>query len=390
MLIFQNKGLIDLRSITTFGVSSKECKNPIGFFGTGLKYALAVITRLGGKVTIYRGETKHVFSSKKQTIRVNEFDVMHIDGKPMGFTTELGKTWEPWQAYRELACNTYDEDGKIFTAKKAGEFIKKGYTTIVVKCSELEEVYENNDIFVKGEKLEESHRIEIYPGTSDHIYYRGVKALSLSKPSLYTYNVLGKCDLTEDRTLKYTFEPVAHIESHLTNISTKEVLQKILSAKDSYFEYNFDFDGQHNFSKEFVDVCGKNYSKRTGFNQSAVAIYMKLARKDLSEKKVVISRNSNICLEKAIYFCKKIGYDVEEYPIHVVDHLGQGILGLAENDCIYLSNSIFLQGSKYVASTLIEEYIHLKEGFCDCSREMQTHLFDKIVTLGEQLTGEVL
>lgn len=35
MIVFKNKGLIDLRALTTFGVSSKVSENPIGIFGTG-------------------------------------------------------------------------------------------------------------------------------------------------------------------------------------------------------------------------------------------------------------------------------------------------------------------------------------------------------------------
>lgn len=40
--IFKNAGVIDPRAIATFGVSSKEGASPIGFFGTGLKYAVGV------------------------------------------------------------------------------------------------------------------------------------------------------------------------------------------------------------------------------------------------------------------------------------------------------------------------------------------------------------
>lgn len=45
MIIFRNKGVIDPKSITTFGVSSKENPGAIGFFGTGLKYAIAILLR---------------------------------------------------------------------------------------------------------------------------------------------------------------------------------------------------------------------------------------------------------------------------------------------------------------------------------------------------------
>ena len=47
MIVFENPGEIDIRSISTFGVSVKEGDNPIGFFGTGLKYAIVVLLRTG-------------------------------------------------------------------------------------------------------------------------------------------------------------------------------------------------------------------------------------------------------------------------------------------------------------------------------------------------------
>jgi hypothetical protein len=43
-----------------------------------------------------------------------------------------------------------------------------------------------------------------------------------------------------------------------------------------------------------------------------------------------------------------------------------------------------------VASTLIEEFLHLRHGWKDMSRELQTFLFDKLVSLGEELNGEPL
>ena len=46
-------GLIDLHGITTFGVCAKpEAENPIGYFGTGLKYALAFFLGEGLKLEL--------------------------------------------------------------------------------------------------------------------------------------------------------------------------------------------------------------------------------------------------------------------------------------------------------------------------------------------------
>ena len=55
-IVHSTPGLIDLRAFTTFGVNSKpNSKNPIGYFGTGLKYAVAVLARHKCPVTVWIG-----------------------------------------------------------------------------------------------------------------------------------------------------------------------------------------------------------------------------------------------------------------------------------------------------------------------------------------------
>src|SRR3954471_10625130 len=45
-VVFETKGKLDLRSLTVFGLNAKPTTtSPIGFFGTGLKYAVAVLSR---------------------------------------------------------------------------------------------------------------------------------------------------------------------------------------------------------------------------------------------------------------------------------------------------------------------------------------------------------
>ena len=96
---FRNRGLIDLRAVRTFGVSAKECENPIGFFGTGLKYAIAICLRLNCKVTLWRGTERYDFATREAEMRNATFRVITMNGEELSFTTDLGKTWEPWQGH---------------------------------------------------------------------------------------------------------------------------------------------------------------------------------------------------------------------------------------------------------------------------------------------------
>jgi len=113
MLLFENKGLIPEATITTMGVNAKIGDNPIGQFGTGLKYAIAIVLRLGGMITIYRGQKKLEFSLKTEIIRDKKFQIVCMNGRKLGFTDQLGLHWEAWMAYRELASNVKDEGGTV-------------------------------------------------------------------------------------------------------------------------------------------------------------------------------------------------------------------------------------------------------------------------------------
>ena len=95
MIVFENKGELDIRAIKTFGVNSKD--NPasaIGYFGTGLKYALAILLRAKHVVTIITGGKKYTFGVVTSKIRNYSFDIVTMNGEELGFTTELGKDWD--------------------------------------------------------------------------------------------------------------------------------------------------------------------------------------------------------------------------------------------------------------------------------------------------------
>ena len=94
-------------------------------------------------------------------------------------------------------------------------------------------------------------------------------------------------------------------------------------------------------------------------------------------------------LRKALNFCKEIGFDIQ-YEISVVESLGSDVLGMAKDDTVYIAHRAFMIGTKSVAGTLIEEHVHLKHGYEDCTRAMQNYFLDRMVSLGEQVVGEPL
>jgi len=110
---FMNNGNFDIRAMMTMGVSAKLSDSAIGFFGTGFKYAVAVILRGGGSVKVSTIDGVYEFTKKEEIIRDQKFDLVMINGSSAGFTTHMGINWEPWMAFRELFCNAKDEGGVI-------------------------------------------------------------------------------------------------------------------------------------------------------------------------------------------------------------------------------------------------------------------------------------
>ena len=197
--------------------------------------------------------------------------------------------------------------------------------------------------------------------------------------------------LTEDRTFKEPYMAEIWVERFIKNTAHGTMIKECVLAdpKDNW-EGRFSYSGA--YSEEFRDTVAELARKFTkNLNASARALVQKNDVKELiAGEKFTLSKLDSQRLSKSISFLSKLGYDVSEYPIHVTEYLGEGVLGCAQDGTIFLSKRVFMMGTKMVAGTVLEEYIHLKHGHSDCDRGMQNFLFDALMSLGEQVTGEVL
>lgn len=249
MLCFANPGEIDIRAVTTLGVSAKpETDSPIGFFGTGLKYAIAGVLRLGGRIEIWSGSSRFRFSAKDTKIRGHDFMLVKMDSqeaegrKDLGFTTDLGKHWAPWQIYRELRSNVEDENGRVWTEDMepcAGE------TMVKVWCEELDDCHANREEFwlEPSTLLWAGAGLEVHEKPSADVYYHRVRATHTTAGSAkyaFSYSLLGQQKLTEDRTFANDWEMRRAIATGLLACGNPEILQKVLSSTGA--EARLDFD----------------------------------------------------------------------------------------------------------------------------------------------------
>ena len=397
-IIFENDDEIDVRAITTFGINVKEHDNPIGFFGTGLKYALAILLRTGHEIVIQSGVDEYRFGTTPEEIRGKRFDIVTMQNgtgepAPLGFTVDVGKTWEVWMAYRELFCNCRDERGRVYE-NDGPPAATAGITRVSIRGEGIIQAHlTRNEFVLEGEPLFKTNLCEFHPGEADGVFYRGLRVMRFADGmrSINTYNLLVPVDLTEDRTAKYPWMVESMIRNAVIGSSDPRFIRRVLQAEKGRPEHSFDFSECYKSpSDEFLRVVELLARDRiTDINTSALSIYKDHARKQLTPDAAPLTGVRAIMLKRALEFSERLGFRID-YPIIVTEALGEGVLGLAEDGRIYLSSHCFLLGTKQVAATAIEEFVHLKHGFADCSRPFQDFLLNTVVTLGEEIQGEPL
>lgn len=392
-ICFENPGAIHPISFQTFGVSAKENENAIGFFGTGLKYAIAIVLRLGGTITICSDEDYYDFDTQLITVRGKEFEVVTCNGATLGFTTELGKTWEPWMAYRELYANCLDESGDIQLADSPRT--KKGHTCIYIGSAELMDAHNNShEVFLRSEPVFASPHGEIHRRSSSYIYYQGFRVAGLERPSTMTYNITRPVPLTEDRTLKYSWTAKDCVAQIISSCPEERIVREAFSGGVGAFEYEASFgDYSVQPTDDFMEIACRMHRKNPmSVPKSLDALIRDRAAKTIKLERSDMSSVDQQRLNKALAFAARLGYHADNYEIIIMDTLGPQVLAMArpEDQEIILSKRVFEMGTKQLAATLIEEIVHLRDDVLDCTRAMQDLLFDKIVSLGEQLTGELL
>jgi hypothetical protein len=404
-ICFSNAGEIDPRLITVMGTNVKAHADAIGTFGTGLKYAIAIVLRLKGEITIHTGKGVLTFDIVRDSIRGKEFEFILMNGhgseacaaddRILGFTTELGKLWQPWMAYRELYCNARDELGCAKLVEEIGE-PKAGFTRIYVDCEELLATHNAPESWLLPDNmapLEANSAFQAYPSLGNGAYYyRGIKVGKFSNAPMFTYNILQHMNLTEDRTLSEHQVDFAIKYGALEHSASKAFLKRLFlaSKEEGIHEAAFRYEPWYTPNPIALDVLRElRQTKRALLSPSLNAIAEQyLPQEDPTA--VALTRLQQATFDRACGFLTKLGFHLQHEVVFVETLGSQWISGLAQKERIYIPISTFGKGTKFLASTLLEEHLHLTQGLADESRELQDWLFDKVVSMGEELLGEPL
>lgn len=371
---FANQGLLDLDAVRIMGVSVKPGEQPIGYFGTGLKYAIATLLRTGHKITIRLNDENYNFSIEDTTIRGENFEVVHMNVEKLAFTTSLGKNWQVRDAYRELHSNCVDEGGTISDKPQNND------TVIIVTGPEIDEVYySRSELFLSSLPKFTQDNLEIHAGTSRWLYYRGVAVYKLPKSTRWTYNFLMKMDLTEDRTLRSMYDAGYKLETILPRVPDKEFAYTLLNPETDFQEQGSDWHMCSDPSEEFLDAIQEMIDNNNLSQAARTLLHRKRDVKDreavemtLAERKTMIS---------ACQMLRKLNALLKPEEVTVVEELGPNTVAIYKDSKIYVTRRCIANGRDFLAITLYEEWIHKTMGYPDESRGMQQFLFDKILQL---------
>ena len=385
MISFITPTALPIEAATTMGVSVKETDGAIGKFGTGLKYAIAGILRLNGRVEIQIDRDVYHFEARKSEIRGRDFWIIHCNDQACGFTTELGKHWEPWQLFRELASNTLDEGGR-WAAGNA--LASEGRTVIRVDCRTVEESEHEEGVFLpKSECLVRSTKgAQVYAGPSKHYYYKGIRAGSFPGGAPVTVDI-SNGDLSEDRLLDlsraeveltYAFRSATHFDESLLldvmqqsepgdfwNRHTNDYIWRSTTLPPGLLRFMSD-------RPKFIRHAGLRAVFDEHLRKGGVAKWQAI---ELSARHIAL-----LAMGESV--CESVGIDpIPRDKAHFTRDLGDSQLAVTCMDTrhVWFSTKIAAMGQDEFLCGYMEEAIHAMTGFADCTRSFQNMLLSLLV-----------
>lgn len=380
-VFFCNSEPIDLNAIAIMGVSVKTGDNPIGYFGTGLKFSIATLLRTGHRVTLYRDAEMIEFSVRAETIRGEEFNRVVMGDEPLGFTTHLGRNWEPWQAYRELRCNCTDEGGTISDERPRGTF----GTVFEVDGEAISQCHRNRrEIFLDSSPAFANDECAIHFGETRHAFYKGVRAHKHAQHAIFTYNITTDLELTEDRTAKHGFMVDYYAERALAECNDEDIVEQALMAPRRTYENNLTYANAGRPSAAFMDVAFR-LRHNSHCNLGAVKLWEKHAKVKVAYTEATLDAFDEQQIAAAIKLVSRLGVEIDRRDFMVVEGLGESIFGTVRGSRILIAKATLDFGIRFIASTLYEEWLHKKESLRDESRQLQNLLFEKLFSMTERV-----
>lgn len=404
---FENKGEIDINAFRLLGASTKEeDESKIGFWGSGLKYALAILLRNNIDIKCYSGNKEIKIGTRKTKMRGETYEVITINGTPTSITTQMGKDWELWFAVREIYSNLLDEGGCGVDVSDMVQGVTGKTSLFIEMTDEIKDIFDNFEYYF-GSNREVKYDLgeyKIYNKLRGLIYRMGIK-VGQEDNLLYDYEI-PDIKINESRVIPSSF----YLDQQLSKIWHEEANTEMIGRlvkEDCYEKNNMDWDWSNSFNDNWLTyLTGKTIIPR-----EAAGFFVD----DMSKAHFVLP--TNICSRLFQQFGNKLnikGYndtnqevfskeveisEIEKQRIDglknkigvkfpaidrmevIVSKLSVEELGTIIDGKIVLNENILSKGDDIIMETLVEEFIHMSSGADDRTRQFQDYAISMIISL---------
>ncbi|MEE8599104.1 MAG: hypothetical protein V3S69_06295, partial [Dehalococcoidales bacterium] len=302
------------------------------------------------------------------------------------FTTELGKNWSLWMAYRELAANAMDEPECVVTSGSRGA--ASGYTTFTAEGTMIDAVHNDRDsIFLTTEPKYRFDSVEFHDGrgVGRFIYYRGIRVFELPLQAMYNYNILDDVKLTEDRTLPALTKAYRAIAKAIVPCDHAGLIRQLLEAQQHYWESTIDYTWYFQTPGETFNAIVKHYIHTgTSFNKSARQLHKNHTERIPAPVTVQwesVPMANRRKLWAALTFWAKLGIGIPRDSIRVTDKLEKS-KGLVHEGTIYLSLHVLDRDMRQVSGIIYSLWAQQKH---KGAKDENSLLIDTIVDFGERV-----
>jgi hypothetical protein len=317
---------LDLRELFTLGLTTKRDGNKIGHKGSGLKFALALIHRLGSQLIVRVGQHDLKSVSVTEVIRGQEHQIIRLEGSSAGqpcriethITDKAGAdTWtEAWFALRELVQNALDEGGGWELVQDEGRYPDRGTCLLLSLTPPLLDAWNQRDNW-----MHPRHSEIIYEApTCTGLYYHGFKVYP-GEDWRWGYDVTGLIErekLSEDRQLR--------------NVNLDDLFKNIVKAcpelPPDFYEAILCPEGNAGLPADVANLQQGVYCLIERSNRNPGGFRMLNLEAAIEKKygpKVAYTTETNTDSPKH-YFARSAGYAVAPVP-----HYTKGILLYSEH-----------------------------------------------------------
>jgi hypothetical protein len=208
----------------TLGLTTKRDGTKIGHKGSGMKFALALVHRLGSHLVVRVGPHDLKSVAVAENIRGHEHRIIRLEGTAAGqpsriethITDQAGAdTWtEPWFALRELVQNALDEGGGWKVVEDDGHHPDGGTQMLLALTPPLLDAWTDRHKWLHPRQPEIIYDAAGCAG----LYYHGFKVYPC-EGWRWAYDVTGliqRDNLSEDRQLR--------------NVNVDDLFKKVVKA----------------------------------------------------------------------------------------------------------------------------------------------------------------